>query len=251
MKMKQKLTLLFAFVLAMTQGFAMPLDSLMTFVPCDKGSVLTIEKNHADDRISQFFVETVITVDPSSLDFGTVSVGRSVTRTFRVKGFNLTGPLTLNVVTSRSATSDGFTINRTSITAGQAARGATVTVTFKPLYEGTYSTTMVTISGGGVESKTVTLSGIAVNSPTFIDSSKDHNDNDITKMDEFAMNSRIYADGHSIIIESPVDQEAIISDITGRAQRVSLQAGRNEIPVNASGVYIVRIKEKTVKLMLK
>ena len=45
MKMKQKLTLLFAFVLAMTQGFAMPLDSLMTFVPCDKGSVLTIEKN--------------------------------------------------------------------------------------------------------------------------------------------------------------------------------------------------------------
>jgi hypothetical protein len=42
--MKQKLTLLFAFVLAMTQGFAMPLDSLMNFAPCDRGPVQCFEK---------------------------------------------------------------------------------------------------------------------------------------------------------------------------------------------------------------
>ena len=65
------------------------------------------------------------------------------------------------------------------------------------------------------------------------------------------MNSKVYAEGMNIIIESPVEQSAIISDVAGRARRVNLQAGRNEIPVNASGIYIVGIREKTAKLMIK
>ena len=65
------------------------------------------------------------------------------------------------------------------------------------------------------------------------------------------MNSKIYAEGLNIIIETPIEQKALLSDIAGHVRDVDLQAGRNEIPVNASGVYIVRIREKTAKLMLK
>ena len=72
-----------------------------------------------------------------------------------------------------------------------------------------------------------------------------------TDVNELALNSRIYAEGLNVIIESPVEQSAVISDISGRAMTINLKVGRNEIPVNASGVFIVRIREKTAKLMLK
>ena len=75
--------------------------------------------------------------------------------------------------------------------------------------------------------------------------------NGTTDVNELAMDSKVYANGLNIIIESPIEQSAIISDISGHAQRVNLQAGRNEIPVNASGIYIVGIREKTTKLLLK
>ena len=75
--------------------------------------------------------------------------------------------------------------------------------------------------------------------------------NSTTDVSELTMNSKVYAEGLNIIIESPVEQSAVISDISGRARSFNLQAGRNEIPVNASGIFIVRIREKTTKLMLK
>ena len=72
-----------------------------------------------------------------------------------------------------------------------------------------------------------------------------------TLVNEMLTNTKVYAEGLNIIIESPVEQRANISDIAGHAWKVNLQAGRNVIPVNSSGIYIVRIKEKTTKLMLK
>ena len=108
--------------------------------------------------------DTVIEVSDSSLDFGSAIVGATVIRTFTVKGYNLTGPLTLNVVTTRSSSSDGFSIDKTSITASQAARGVTVTVTYHPLYAGAQNSTRVSISGGGAESVSVSLRGTGVDS---------------------------------------------------------------------------------------
>ena len=301
-------------------------------------------------------VVRTITTSPTSLAFGNVIKGKSVSKTIKVTGTSLTGSLTL------STNSSYYTVSPTTITAAEAKAGKTVTVTFKPTAEGSYSG-KITISGGSAASKTVSLTGICVvpkitisvsslhfsandaksftvkgtnltgsltvkssssyfkvspstitiaeakagksitvlcvvpaslqratgtitisgggassktvsvsyakNQPVMISSVEpeggieDGNDElingglqsangDITSsVNELAMNSRIYADGHSIIIESSVGQEAIISDISGRAQRVNLQAGHNEIPVNASGVYIVRIREKTAKLMIK
>ena len=72
-----------------------------------------------------------------------------------------------------------------------------------------------------------------------------------TDMEERTMDSKVYANGLNIIIDSPIEQSAIISDISGHAQRVNLQAGHNEIPVNASGIYIVAIRDRATKLVLK
>ena len=72
-----------------------------------------------------------------------------------------------------------------------------------------------------------------------------------TLVNEMLTNTKVYAEGLNIIIESPVEQRANISDIAGHVREANLQAGRNVIPVNSSGIYIVRIREKTTKLMLK
>ena len=466
--MKQKLILLVALVLAIVKGLAMPLDTLTTYVSFDKGSTQLQEKCRVEGLMDQIQPVSAIVVNPSSLDFGTVVIGHYVTRTFKVTGMNLTGPLTLNLVTSRSANSDGFSINKTTITAAQAALGAIVKVTYKPTYAGTHNTTTVTISGGGAESQSVTLSGTAVapaapsitvtpqainfgavekdmaviksfvikganltgpiclnlsgdadmfyinkttitaeeaangvtvtaiykplavgthsatvrisgsgvyasnavsltgkcvvpviyvtpssltftgsgsktftvkgtgltggltltmtgndsyfnlsrtsismadaangvmvvvtcipknsqhasakiiisgggaspqtvnlnyvNQPVAIDLVEPEGEseggieeftsgvplealgNPTTDVNEVSIDAKVYAEGQNIIIESPAEQSAIVSDISGRAQKVNLQAGHNVIPVNTSGVYIVKVGEKTAKLMLK
>ena len=126
----------------------------------------------------------------------------------------------------------------------------------------------ITISGGGASSKTVSLtyrkgeatqicsvepkSGDEGGNNEFINGgSLDAMGSSMTDVNELAMNSKIYAEGLNIIIESPAEQKALISDMAGHIREVNLQAGRNEIPVNASGIYIVRIREKSTKLMLK
>lgn len=72
-----------------------------------------------------------------------------------------------------------------------------------------------------------------------------------TGIENVTADVKIYAEGQNIIVETPVDQNAIISDIAGRARRICLTAGRNEIPVNASGVHIVRVGNHTAKLLLR
>ena len=76
-------------------------------------------------------------------------------------------------------------------------------------------------------------------------------ENSTTDVDELAMSAKVYTECLNIIIETPIEQKALISDIAGHVREVNLQSGRNEIPVNANGIYIVRIREKTTKLMLK
>lgn len=76
------------------------------------------------------------------------------------------------------------------------------------------------------------------------------NSNGVTAMNEISGNLRIYADGHDIIVESPVSQRVVISDVAGRSYSVDVTAGRNVIPARLSGVVIVAAGEKTVKLML-
>ncbi len=62
---------------------------------------------------------------------------------------------------------------------------------------------------------------------------------------------RIYADGHDIIIETPVSQRVVISDIAGHAYSVDVAEGRTIIPARTSGVMIVTAGNKTAKLLVK
>ena len=201
-----------------------------------------------------------ITTNTTSLVFG----GYNDSRTFTVTGYNLTGKLTL--ISSNNI----FTVTPSTITASQAANGVTVTVKCNAATTIQHATGKITISGGSAKPVNVSLT-LDATSPQpyapmvqpedseseggndeFTDwTSQEAYQNSTTDVNELAMNSKVYADGQMIIIESPVEQSAIISDIAGHAMTVNLQTGRNEIPVNSNGIYIVRIREKTTKLVIR
>ena len=100
-----------------------------------------------------------ITVTPGALSLD-AEVGTTQTATFTVTGDRLPGKLTLTLDDA-----DGvFAIDKSSITASEAASGATVTVTYSPAVVGSNVAT-VTITGIGVETTTVALNGIATTPP--------------------------------------------------------------------------------------
>ena len=101
----------------------------------------------------------VLTVNPTSLTYTGCQTGQTYTKTFTVTGTDLRGDVT---VSSNSGT---FAVSPTTITASQAAAGATVTVTYKPTSSGTQTGT-ITLSSSGAESKTVSVSGTATSVPT-------------------------------------------------------------------------------------
>ncbi len=72
-----------------------------------------------------------------------------------------------------------------------------------------------------------------------------------TSVKETVAGVRIYAEGHDIIIESPVAQRVVISDVAGHAYSVDVVEGRTVIPARNSGVVVVKAGEKTAKLMIK
>lgn len=234
----------------------------VTFKPTSAGSSYSQEFKCSSDLTTTFSVTgkcgtPSYTTDPSSLTFVCYS-----SKTFTVKGSYLTGSLSL------VATGDCFTVTPTTITASEAAAGKTVTVKCTANATQPSCTGKIIITGGEAPSKTVRLSyNPSGNDPVQIGLVEPESEGDdefingelqemmsgsTTRVNEMLMKDvRIFAEGQSIIIESPIEQRAMISDISGRAQTVDLQAGRNVIPVNSSGVFIVKIKEKTTKLMLK
>ena len=199
-----------------------------------------------------------ITTNPTSLLFA----GYRDSRTITVTGTNLTGSLTLKT------NNENFTVTPTTITAAQAAAGYTVTVKCNVKLNVQRATGTLTISGGSATSKLVSLtfdaSGAVPYAPLVLPEDEQGDElnggelglslndgNYSTAVDEMAADVKIYAEGQNVIIESAVEQSAVISDVAGRARSVNLQAGRNEIPVNSSGLYIVRTREKTAKLLIK
>lgn len=242
---------------------------IVTFKPTDAksfGASLNISGGSASAvsvSLTGKGVTPTITRNKSTLTF----TGSSITSDYvKVTGTNLDDVISLTVTGSTN-----FTVSPSTISISDAADGKQVKVTCNPKNatsaEATLkisspyaSTKYVTLkysrgsSGGGeVQVSAVQPEGgdEDTNNEFTNGGSLDVMNGFTTEVNELAMNSKVYAEGLNIIIESPVEQNAIISDISGRARSVNLQAGRNEIPVNASGIYIVRIREKTTKLMLK
>ena len=108
-------------------------------------------------------VKPTITVNPESIWCGSVPYGDGShsTKTFTVTGSNLTGSLAV-----KSSDKTIFSVSPTTITADQAAAGATVTVTYTPstIHVGNKTDTgEITVSGGGAEDKKVNVSGRGIN----------------------------------------------------------------------------------------
>jgi hypothetical protein len=77
------------------------------------------------------------------------------------------------------------------------------------------------------------------------------NNGQATSVNDINEGLRIYADGHDIIVESPVSQRVTISDISGRSRSVQVNAGRNVIPTNTTGTLVVTAGGKAAKIMVK
>jgi len=92
----------------------------------------------------------------SSLNFGTITLGESVTKTFTIKYSNGTSGKGLTISSNNSA----YSTDVTSIAEGKYGE-KTITVTFKPTSVGNFNGT-ITISGNGAETRTVSLSGTAL-----------------------------------------------------------------------------------------
>lgn len=103
----------------------------------------------------------VISVTPTELTFETTT-GIPVTQTFEVTGENLAGVITATLNDENGV----FSISPNTITDQEAVDGKTVTVTFSPTEEGTYTATL-TLTSDRAERVTVQLSatGISVDIP--------------------------------------------------------------------------------------
>lgn len=186
-------------------------------------------------------------------------------KTLKIQAQNITAPLRLKI---RGTGKSYFSVTPAYISAANAKKGIWVKLTCSPRSSLQRAEAYLDVTYMGVVISTFKLVYVKNQMPQ-ISSVEPEFDNvpDIvarneeiapevwrtssTGLDDLKMNSNIYAEGQNIIIESTVDQSAIISDISGHAKTINLKAGRNDIPVNSNGLYIVRIGEKTTKLMLK
>ena len=62
---------------------------------------------------------------------------------------------------------------------------------------------------------------------------------------------RIYTTASTIVIDSPVAQEVRVSSLDGVVKTVALQPGRNEIPMQQQGIYIVVVGYEAKKVVIK
>ena len=100
-----------------------------------------------------------LAVDPTTLSFTGCATGETYTQTFTVTGTDLRGDVTI------SSSNSVYTVSPSTLTAEQAAAGATVTVTYKPTTAGT-QTGNITVTSTGAESKTVSVTGTATATPS-------------------------------------------------------------------------------------
>lgn len=96
-----------------------------------------------------------ITATPTSLSMS-ATVGEAVSKSFTVKGTNLSGDVSVKLNDANGV----YSVSTTSIPASSAKNGVTVTVTYAPKAAGTQNAS-ITLSSSGASTVTVTLSGTA------------------------------------------------------------------------------------------
>ncbi|MBP5687910.1 MAG: S8 family serine peptidase [Muribaculaceae bacterium] len=103
--------------------------------------------------------DPIITVSPTSINFGNVTAGGTATQTFNVQGANLEGDISLTV------SGTGYSISQATVYKNTAENGtgATITVTFNPTanVSNTYNGT-ITLASSNATNVIVSLSGNGV-----------------------------------------------------------------------------------------
>lgn len=103
-----------------------------------------------------------ILVSPQELTMDCYT-GETTTATFDVVGERLSE----NITVALNDTNGVFAVNTTAIAVEDSSANVTVTVTYAPQAVGTHNAT-ITLSSAGVESKVVTLKGVATNAPLVV-----------------------------------------------------------------------------------
>ena len=98
--------------------------------------------------------DPTIQVSTDNLNCGATKVNSSITKTFTVNGFALTGNINLALNDPNGV----FAVNPTVISSGNAANGVNVTVTFSPTAVQHYNATL-TLTSDGAENVVVNLEG--------------------------------------------------------------------------------------------
>ena len=169
-------------------------------------------------------------------------------------------PILLKSLVLELTGDDCFNITPSRIRLSSVPCSAYVTVTYNPETVGEHDASIKTmLTMGSARPFILPLHGTATAQLFAPNCDNEGNDLMITQnelsintlINEMMMDYEVYAEGQNIIIDCPKEEHAIISDIVGHAWCVNLKTGRNEISVNAGGIYIVRIREKSTKLMLK
>ena len=114
---------------------------------------------NSDGTASFWYMKGAITdptiqVSTDNLNCGATKVNSSITKTFTVNGFALTGNINLTLNDPNGV----FAVNPTVISSGNAANGVNVTVTFSPTAVQHYNATL-TLTSDGAENVVVNLEG--------------------------------------------------------------------------------------------
>lgn len=226
----------------------------------NSSAVITFKSGNKSVKLTvTTFAKSVIKTSNSSLHFPD-----AVSKSLKVTCDGANSGL---ILTPQGTGAQYFSFPRT-ISKTDARKGKNITVKCTASSKIQRASAQIVISGGGADPKTVYLSYVKGQDVRVrevkpedepgdviyggeLEAATETWGNSITAVDELTANVNIFAEGQEIIIDTPEEQNATISDLAGRARNVKLQAGRNVIPVNESGIYIVRIREKTTKLMLR
>ena len=157
-------------------------ESVVTIAPTESNTTYTIQLTGGQVRLSSITVTyggspstsyfysnpvcgstPTLTVNPTSLAFGNVTVNSNKEMTFTLTGSDLTANAALAL---SGANASMFSVNPTSVTQSAGSIDQTITVTYAPTAAGNHTATL-TISSTDAESKTVTLSGVGSNPPTW------------------------------------------------------------------------------------
>ena len=63
--------------------------------------------------------------------------------------------------------------------------------------------------------------------------------------------TRIYVEGYNIVIETPNSQVVSVVTADGQCVNYDIEAGKNTIPVSASGMYIIKTESIVEKVIIK